>query len=231
MRAFVLFRGSGSPDTARPRAVFRRKGLWERRSFDMGNARLLLTARALRDVGVGCRSERSRGILSTIASVCRGLLYIRSLGTLAENHVDRKLGARRLTGTYAISPSNTVGREVLVPSTDGHQSREDDVQVPAATRLPGAPDKIIGGGSSRPTSREYVRQELARHCAAHADYNCAWLRGGVFQNRIICLLCSAFRIGWKGLPPARRVALGSIVRCEDHREVLDTILSGSGECR
>jgi poly-gamma-glutamate synthesis protein (capsule biosynthesis protein) len=103
---------------------------------------------------------------------------------------------------------------------------------PGARRMPEPVARTFLAGvmdrSSRLASDEHVQQEWTRYCDAHAGDYYAWLRGGWFLNRIARRLCDQLGIRWQRLAPDQRLGLLNMVRSEDHREVMEAILSERG---
>jgi hypothetical protein len=106
---------------------------------------------------------------------------------------------------------------------------------PGASRMPDRAARAllthVMERSSRLASVEYLQQEWVRYCVANADYYYAWLRGGCFQSRVVRRFCNELGIRWQRLSPNRQRILRNMVRSEDHREVLETILGGETRAR
>jgi hypothetical protein len=105
---------------------------------------------------------------------------------------------------------------------------------PGARRMPEPEARAflaqVTDRSSRLTSEKHLQQEWVRYCAANQNGYYSWLRGGCFQSRVVHRLCRMLGIQWQRLSPLRRRVLHNMIRSEDHRETIETILAGEEEC-
>jgi poly-gamma-glutamate synthesis protein (capsule biosynthesis protein) len=78
---------------------------------------------------------------------------------------------------------------------------------------------------TREIDEDDVVEELWRaHCRAEAGAYYARLLGGGLRYQMRRALLERLGVAWRPFGPERRRLLGNLVRCETHREVLETIL-------
>lgn len=110
-----------------------------------------------------------------------------------------------------------------------HQSRrrpglQEMSEVDAETLL-----DAIKQRNSHVASEEYIRKQWEQYCARNANTYAVLLAGRGLGPRLIRRLCDRIGIAWSPLSRTRRMIFKNLLMCEDHREVLETILSFGDE--
>ncbi len=102
MGAFVLLHGSHALDTARVRAVFRRKGFMDPTEFSLGASRLLLFPKQIAPVRNWFESESGYKLFCTGTPIYKGLGYADSMKELLRDWESGSVIQKELVGFYCL---------------------------------------------------------------------------------------------------------------------------------
>ena len=102
MGAFVLFDGSRVPDTARARAVFRRKGFPDPTEFSLGASGLLLFSKQRAPVQSWFESESGYKLFCTGTPIYKGLGYADGMRELLRDWESGSVIREELVGFYCL---------------------------------------------------------------------------------------------------------------------------------